>query len=258
MPAASDRASTSLNGLPREEGIGAPWIATTAASGEPVRRPDEQGARPGREDVHVSGMVWLHIRFDGHAGRLHGTYECARLDAGSARTTSRDHSDPNWKWLERKRRPRLRLPRSPPAADPAPAPARPVAPRESAPPPPSPAQAAKVLAREADPNEPVDLTGDSIVQGAADSVRGRLHERDGEQPNAVHRRPRRPAWPAARSGSASRQALAGPGSVAAGLVCQRGGRVERSFSAGSRCAAGRRCVRRASDRGPSRRNPVGS
>ncbi len=46
---------------------------------------------------------------------------------------------------------------------------RPVA-HEATPPPP--AQAGKVLTREADPNEPVDLTGDTIVTGNADGYAG--------------------------------------------------------------------------------------
>jgi protein TonB len=73
------------------------------------------------------------------------------------------------------------------AAEPTPAPERPVTHHETAPPPPpSPAQAAKVLTREADPNEPVDLTGDGIVQGNADSYAGGFTSGAGTNPNAVH------------------------------------------------------------------------
>jgi len=57
-------------------------------------------------------------------------------------------------------------------------------PRE-APPPPAPAQAGKVLTREPDPNEPVDLTGDTIVTGNAEAYAGGVTARNGTSPNAV-------------------------------------------------------------------------
>lgn len=59
-----------------------------------------------------------------------------------------------------------------------------VAPHE-APPPPSPAQAAKVLTREPDPNEPVDLTGDTIVTGNADTFAGGVTAGNGTSKVAV-------------------------------------------------------------------------
>jgi protein TonB len=49
--------------------------------------------------------------------------------------------------------------------------ARPLS-REAPPPPPPPAQAAKVLTQESKPDEPVDLTGNTIVQGNADAFAG--------------------------------------------------------------------------------------
>jgi protein TonB len=57
-------------------------------------------------------------------------------------------------------------------------------PRE-APPPPAPAQAGKVLTREPDPNEPVDLTGDTIVTGNAEGYAGGLTAREGTSRTAV-------------------------------------------------------------------------
>jgi hypothetical protein len=46
-----------------------------------------------------------------------------------------------------------------------------------------------VLAREADPNDPVDLTGDTIVQGNADSYAGGFTSGTGNNANAVHTAP---------------------------------------------------------------------
>jgi outer membrane biosynthesis protein TonB len=56
-----------------------------------------------------------------------------------------------------------------------------------APPPPAaaPAQAAKVLAQEPDPNEPVDLTGNTIIQGNADSYAGGTTSGNGTSTRAV-------------------------------------------------------------------------
>lgn len=57
--------------------------------------------------------------------------------------------------------------------------------REAPPPPPAPAQAAKVIAQEPDPNEPVDLTGNTIVQGNADAYAGGFTTGNGTSTNAV-------------------------------------------------------------------------
>jgi protein TonB len=59
------------------------------------------------------------------------------------------------------------------------------APREAPPPAPAPAQAAKVLTQEPDPNEPVDLTGNTIVQGNADSYAGGTTSANGTSTRAV-------------------------------------------------------------------------
>jgi len=53
------------------------------------------------------------------------------------------------------------------------------------PPAPAPAQAAKVLTQEPDPNEPVDLTGDTIVTGNADSYAGGITASNGTGTKAV-------------------------------------------------------------------------
>jgi protein TonB len=58
-------------------------------------------------------------------------------------------------------------------------------PHEAPPPPPAPAQAAKVLTREPDPNEPVDLTGNTIVTGNATDFPGGLTASNGTGANAV-------------------------------------------------------------------------
>jgi protein TonB len=52
-------------------------------------------------------------------------------------------------------------------------------------PPPAPAQAAKVLTQEPDPNEPVDLTGNTIVQGSAEMYAGGFTSANGTNANAV-------------------------------------------------------------------------
>jgi periplasmic protein TonB len=61
--------------------------------------------------------------------------------------------------------------------------------REAPPPPPTPAQAAKVLAQEPDPNEPVDLTGNTIVQGNGDAYAGGFTSGNGTNANAVRSAP---------------------------------------------------------------------
>ena len=58
------------------------------------------------------------------------------------------------------------------------------APREP-PPAAAPAQAARVLAQEPDPNEPVDLTGNTIVQGNADAYAGGTTSANGTTTRAV-------------------------------------------------------------------------
>lgn len=53
------------------------------------------------------------------------------------------------------------------------------------PPPPAPAQAGKVLTAEPDPNEPVDLTGNTIVTGNADTYAGGTTTANGTSATAV-------------------------------------------------------------------------
>ncbi len=64
---------------------------------------------------------------------------------------------------------------------------KPEAPRPAAheAPPPPPAQAGKVLTREPDPNEPVDLTGDTIVTGNADGYVGGVTAANGTSKTPV-------------------------------------------------------------------------
>jgi protein TonB len=75
-------------------------------------------------------------------------------------------------------------PQPDPEVKPEPAVAPPQRPREVAPPPP-PAQAAKVLTQEPDPNEPVDLTGNTIVQGTAEAYAGGFTSPNGTNGKAV-------------------------------------------------------------------------
>ncbi|HSY23946.1 MAG TPA: energy transducer TonB [Polyangiaceae bacterium] len=78
-------------------------------------------------------------------------------------------------------------PPAPPAPEPEvknePPPAHP-APHEATPPP-APAQAGKVLTQEPDPNEPVDLTGNTIISGNADSFAGGVTAANGTSKTAV-------------------------------------------------------------------------
>jgi protein TonB len=70
-----------------------------------------------------------------------------------------------------------------------PAPVARAVPHEAAPPPPAPAQAAKVLTQEPKPDEPVDLTGNTILQGNADTYAGGFTASNGTSANAVHTTP---------------------------------------------------------------------
>jgi protein TonB len=74
-------------------------------------------------------------------------------------------------------------------AKPEPAPPPRALPHEPPPPPPAPAQAAKVLTQEPDPNEPVDLTGNTIVQGNAEAYAGGFTSSNGTNTHAVRATP---------------------------------------------------------------------
>jgi protein TonB len=75
-----------------------------------------------------------------------------------------------------------------PETKPQAAPAR-TMPHEPPPPPPAPAQAAKVLTAETKPDEPLDLTGNTIVTGNADTFAGGFTASNGTNANAVHTMP---------------------------------------------------------------------
>jgi len=62
-------------------------------------------------------------------------------------------------------------------------------PREAPPPPPAPAQAAKVLTQEPKQDEPVDLTGNTIVTGNADAYAGGFTSGNGTSKQAVNAMP---------------------------------------------------------------------
>jgi protein TonB len=74
-------------------------------------------------------------------------------------------------------------PAAPEPAKPEPAPPPRAIPHE--PPPPPPAQAGKVLTQEPDPNEPVDLTGNTIVTGNAEEYAGGVTTSNGTSQVAV-------------------------------------------------------------------------
>jgi protein TonB len=95
-------------------------------------------------------------------------------------------------------------------AEPAAPPPRP-APHEAAPPPaPPPAQAGKVLTAEPDPNEPVDLTGNTIVTGNADSYAGGTTSANGTNATAVRGPAAVRGAPASTGTAAPEPAPAGP------------------------------------------------
>jgi periplasmic protein TonB len=98
-----------------------------------------------------------------------------------------------------------------PEAKPEPAAVPRAAPREVTPAPPAaaPAQAAKVLTQEPDPNEPVDLTGDTIVTGNADSYAGGITASNGTGSKAV-RGLAGPTAPAAQAPAAAPPPPPGP------------------------------------------------
>jgi periplasmic protein TonB len=116
---------------------------------------------------------------------------------------------------------------APPPAPPAQAepeakaePAPPPRAREAPPPPPTPAQAAKVLAQEPDPNEPVDLTGNTIVQGNGEAYAGGFTSGNGTNANAVRSAPS-PTGVAGGTGAVRAAPVTGPDrsrSASVGLV----------------------------------------
>lgn len=83
------------------------------------------------------------------------------------------------------------LPPPPPEPPPEEKPPEPEAPPKEAPPPPAgapppaPAQAGKVLAADPDPDEPVDLTGNTFVQGTGDTFVGGVTSSTGTSKTAV-------------------------------------------------------------------------
>ncbi|HEX4446687.1 MAG TPA: energy transducer TonB [Polyangiaceae bacterium] len=91
----------------------------------------------------------------------------------------------------------------------APAPVAKPAPHDAPPPPPAPAQAAKVLAQEPDPNEPVDLTGNTIIQGNADAYAGGTTMANGTSNRAV-RSLASPAGVPGGTGAPTAKAPSGP------------------------------------------------
>jgi protein TonB len=88
-------------------------------------------------------------------------------------------------------------------AEPAATPPRPAPHEAPPPPPPAPAQAGKVLTAEPDPNEPVDLTGNTIITGNADSYAGGSTSSNGTSTTAVR-------GPAAVRGAPTSTAAAAP------------------------------------------------
>jgi protein TonB len=101
-------------------------------------------------------------------------------------------------------------PPPPPPPEPEPAKPEPAAPPRaiSHEPPPPPAQAGKVLTQEPDPNEPVDLTGNTIVTGNAEEYAGGVTTSNGTSQVAV--RAASTAGAPGSTGTAQAPAPAGP------------------------------------------------
>ena len=87
---------------------------------------------------------------------------------------------------------------------------------EAPPPPPAPAQAAKVLTQEPKPDEPVDLTGNTIVTGNADAFAGGFTAGNGTNANAVHSMPSPAGVPGGTGAAAGRAARRRRGRTARG------------------------------------------
>ena len=94
-------------------------------------------------------------------------------------------------------------------AQPEPPPVK-AAPHDAPPPAAAPAQAAKVLTQEPDPNEPVDLTGNTIVQGNADSYAGGTTSANGTSNRAVRNIVTSPAGVPGGTGAPQATAPSGP------------------------------------------------
>jgi protein TonB len=106
-------------------------------------------------------------------------------------------------------------PAPPPPAAPPPEPPPP-APKEPEPPAPEAAQAGQVLAAEPDPNEPLDLTGNTFVQGTADYYAGGVTASHGTSSQAVRNRLARAGG---TPGGTGRAAAAAPSAVDLSRTC---------------------------------------
>jgi hypothetical protein len=184
--AATQPSHRSLNGSTREDVLGSPWVAAT-----PGRPYDDPMSKVLGLDAKTSTLrAWFGFT-SGSTAMLAAFMVFASVLAWMQAIREREAATIPIEMDVAREEP----PPPPPAektapAEAAPAPVHPVVHHEAAPPPPpTPAQAAKVLTREADPNDPVDLTGDTIVQGAADSYAGGFTTAVGTNPNAVRTAP---------------------------------------------------------------------
>ena len=231
-----------------------PRCTRSPSARDALRRSDEQGAGPRREDVGPRRLVRLRVGGNAADGLADGPRAVRRLVARGAHAhrdlEHRGDRDPA-------RRDAAASPSTAePEAKPEPTAPPPHAPCRTsrAPPPPAPAQAAKVLTQEPKPDEPVDLTGNTIIQGNADTLRRWLHdgERNEHQRRAnaaePHRRPRRDGHAAGPSAGADE------GPVAGGLPRRKLG-LELPLPGGGRHGADGRGVRhsRRSTSGPTAR-----
>jgi protein TonB len=186
--AAIEQPHRSLNGSAREDGVGSPWIAAALGSERPY---DDPMSKVLGLDAKTSTLrAWFGFT-SGSTAMLAAFMVFTSVLAWMQALREREAATiPIEMDVAREEAPPPPPPDKAAAPEPTTAAVRPAAHHEVAPPPPpSPAQAAKVLTREADPNEPVDLTGDSIVQGNADSYAGGFTSGTGNNPNAVHTAP---------------------------------------------------------------------
>lgn len=159
---AATRAQTATNGAAQAR------VRTFASAGAPY---DDPMSKVLGLDAKTSGVTaWLGF---GSGGTLLFTGLTALVLVVAGWHRLHEHiTSPKTEEIEILREetpPTPSAPTAEPTQEPAPA-ARPMS--HEPPPPPPPAQAAKVLTQEPRPDEPVDLTGNTIVQGNADAYAG--------------------------------------------------------------------------------------
>jgi protein TonB len=133
-------------------------------------------------DSQASGTIRWIAYFLGALALMQGFLVCARA---IAQIVAMDTRVAPAQVLQEIQVIREEPPPSPPPPAAEPAKPEPAPPRATPHEPPPPAQAGKVLTQEPDPNEPVDLTGNTIVTGNAEQYAGGVTTSNGTSPVAV-------------------------------------------------------------------------